>query len=318
MKKSLWLAGLIFCTAAWPGCRCRCGSGGASYTPTGKEPETLATEESPAQLLVDDAHVYWTVWGAGMTGDRSANGQIKRVAKSGGKSEVFAPAQSHPRGIDADATTVYWANEGDGTVMTAAKAGGAASVLASVPVPFQVAVDASGVYVSTRTSRIFKIPAGGGAPVQIAMTAAEPNQLVLDGSDIFYIDDSGQACRVPKAGGTPTVLARGEKPSFDDGQLRVSGANVYFASGNDVMSVPKAGGAATKVISGKTRISGIAVDAIDLFVMDRDAIVRIPIAGGAPDKVTETDDTKLLAIDDASVYWAEGIVGLKILRHPKH
>jgi hypothetical protein len=317
MKRAVWLAIAVAFAAAWPGCRCTCGSGGASYTPAGKEPSTLASEEKPKRLALDDTHVYWTVWGSGFSADHSKNGAVKRVAKSGGSVEVFAPAQSHPHGIVTDASAVYWANDGDGTVMTAPKAGGAPAVLASVPGAFQVAVDASGVYASTRGGGIFRIPLGGGAPVRLATAAAEPNQIVLDASGIYYIDDEGEVCRVAKAGGAPTILARGEKPSFDDGQVSLSGANVYFASGNDAMSVPKTGGAATKVVSGRTRISGIAADASDLFIMDRDAIVRVPLAGGAPTPITETDDTQLLAIDDTSVYWAEGIVDYKILSHPK-
>jgi hypothetical protein len=165
--------------ALWPGCKCTCGSGGIHLRSSADDPEELASKEpEPRRVVLDDKHLYWTVWGSGMSGDHSKTGIVKRMHKDGkGAPEVFAPGQSHPAGIAIDATTVYWANEGDGNVMKLAKAGGVPSILtADIPDPASVAVDASGIYVGTIGHEIWKTDVAGAKCKSLARLEGEPQQ----------------------------------------------------------------------------------------------------------------------------------------------
>jgi DNA-binding beta-propeller fold protein YncE len=74
-----------------------------------------------------------------------------KVALAGGSPVTLASAQSNPRAIAVDATSVYWANYGigsnDGTVMKVALAGDSPVTLASgLYQPNGLAVDATSVY----------------------------------------------------------------------------------------------------------------------------------------------------------------------------
>jgi hypothetical protein len=69
----------------------------------GSAPTLLVTSTSCSQIAVDDAYVYFGVWG-----DASgAGGAIRRVPKTGGAVETLA-SDVEPWGIVVDASSVYW------------------------------------------------------------------------------------------------------------------------------------------------------------------------------------------------------------------
>lgn len=80
----------------------------------GKTPMVLASQQAGlARVFVYQNEVYWTAGGAG-----GPTGKVVRASVDGtSNAEVLADGQNEPFGIAADATGVYWANHGDGTIM---------------------------------------------------------------------------------------------------------------------------------------------------------------------------------------------------------
>jgi hypothetical protein len=72
-------------------------------------PVILANDEaSPTAIAITSTHVLWTT---------SADGSIRRVAKTGGTPETLATKQDDPVAIAGDDAGIYWLNRGTGTVM---------------------------------------------------------------------------------------------------------------------------------------------------------------------------------------------------------
>lgn len=78
----------------------------------------------------------------GATGD----GPVATDGSSSALPEIFASSQAKPWGVAVDEAYVYWTNEGDNTVMRAAKVGGAPMVVATGQYePHRIMVDSANV-----------------------------------------------------------------------------------------------------------------------------------------------------------------------------
>jgi sugar lactone lactonase YvrE len=72
---------------------------------------TLASGQSnAAAITVDESNVCWTDWTSG-------TGMVMKVPLNGGETTTIAACQDKPDVIAVDATSVYWANAGNGSVM---------------------------------------------------------------------------------------------------------------------------------------------------------------------------------------------------------
>ena len=100
----------------------------------------------PWDIEVDAKSVYWTE-----AGSPPAKGTVSMSVKPTGTDSlvpvVIASGQAAPHGIAIDATHVYWANSGDGTIHKAPIGGGTDTVLVSGQMkPENVVVDSKYVY----------------------------------------------------------------------------------------------------------------------------------------------------------------------------
>ena len=103
---------------------------------------------------MDATSVYWTTlgtWDAASNGFVKSSGTVMKVPLTGGMPTTIASGQSDPVAVGVDATSVYWVNSGDGTVMSAPLAGlpdgSSPTILASGQSdPRGLAVDATSVY----------------------------------------------------------------------------------------------------------------------------------------------------------------------------
>ena len=103
----------------------------------------LSNGDIPWDIEVDETSMYWTERGSSPN-----SGKIMKASKVDGTGGVtIAVAQASPQGLTIDATHVYWGNAGNGSILKAPLAGGAATVLASGQgAPANVVVDATHVY----------------------------------------------------------------------------------------------------------------------------------------------------------------------------
>jgi hypothetical protein len=116
----------------------------------------LASGDVPWDCAVDATTLYWSEKGSSPN-----SGKIMSASKVDGSNPVtIAMGQSGTQGIAIDATHVYWCNGGDGSIMKAPLAGGAATVLASGQgAPANVAVDGTHVYwTDPKNDLVVKVP----------------------------------------------------------------------------------------------------------------------------------------------------------------
>ena len=122
---------------------------------SGNDVHLIGSGDVPWDIAVDSAWCYWTE-----AGTPPKLGRVKRALKSDGKSPVtIAEGQESPHGIAVDATHVYWASRGDGTIHKAPLAGGGDTVIATGQLtPENVVVDASYVYwTDPKADRIMRV-----------------------------------------------------------------------------------------------------------------------------------------------------------------
>ncbi len=72
----------------------------------------LAKTPKSRGIASDDQYIFFT---------DETDGTVNAVRKSGGPVRVIASGLSIPHAIAVDATSIYWTNLGDGTVMKTAK-----------------------------------------------------------------------------------------------------------------------------------------------------------------------------------------------------
>lgn len=149
---------------------------------------------------------------------------------------ALATGQRSPGAIAIDATNVYWANAGDGTVMKVPLAGGTPVVLASQQdSPSALAVDANNVYFANWDSgTLMKVPLVGG-PITFITTGSSPTamlavpQPVTNGepvSKIYWTNAGEGAVRdILSSGASPGLIA--SKQTMPNA-IAVCGAQVFW------------------------------------------------------------------------------------------
>lgn len=164
----------------------------------GGAPVTLIATNAQ-DLAADGSSVYWTQ-AASIGG-----GAVMRMGLGGESPTALASGLSSPRGLALDASSVYWADDGDRTVRKVSLAGGAVTTLATAPgSPAFVAVDSAAVYWTIPGAipgegSVMKVGLQGGAAVTLASGQPGPTRIVLDGCHVYWLDASaGAIMKVPK------------------------------------------------------------------------------------------------------------------------
>ena len=117
-------------------------------------------------IAVDATSIYLTAL------EQRTSGYIGVVLKmplAGGMPTILADAQTEPKGIAVDATSIYWADFNARVLRKMPLAGGPVTTLGSdLHSPFGVAVNASRIYfTSVNDGAVMTMPFGGGAPTTI-------------------------------------------------------------------------------------------------------------------------------------------------------
>jgi hypothetical protein len=205
--------------------------------------------------------------GSAADGDAGApaSAACAKAPPKGSAFELYS-AQEYPTALALDGTTVFWST---GTqMMTGSLCGDAATLLvAGEPSPLALVADANAAY---------------------WIAAATP----------------GGVRSVARAGGTPTTLTTTPTPAAVSG-IALDDAFVYYAADEGIVSVPKAGGAAT-LLSKHGADGPLAVDATKIyygaggvFSMNKDGsgekIIAQPVGQAA---------VQVIGADDATIYFA--------------
>jgi hypothetical protein len=235
---------------------------------------------------------------------------------------LLATGQNVPRNLQADATHLYWLNEGrraegQAGVFRVSKQGGEAQTLFEGKGVDTIAVDDAHVYfIVPEREVVYRVPKSGGEPEAYAPEQEGLSALVLD-QDYAYWSGGEGLVRMPKAGGKPQVVVTGLAPPVG---LGVDGQNLYWYSAitGDLMKAPKKGGKPKPFHSEELTLHSFFVDQGDLywtFGSDKKAEIRRAAAAGKPAKVVGGQSIPIeLATDDRYVYWTTGD---QVVRAPK-
>jgi hypothetical protein len=199
---------------------------------TARSVSTSLLDGGSVLVLVGDAGVASHVARAGgdvyWTDDVATVGNVYARTLPGGPTRLIAAAQDHPTGITVVGTTVYWALQ----------------------------------YVD---SMAMSLP-DGGATVVTAGGLDFPEGLTHDVSKIYVAAPGGQVFAVGFAGSPKTQLVTGLATEWPAG-VAEDGDTLYVTlrNANEVVSMPKDGGALTTLATAQSTPVGIAIDARAIY-----------------------------------------------------
>ena len=231
---------------------------------------------------------------------------------------VLASGLDEPDEIVVDDASVYWVENGSGSVKRVSICGGTVTTLATgQSAPSSIAVDATSVYwindPDTEHGAIVRVAKGGGAAPEILAAALGWVTYIAVGSAAVYGETGiGTVTRIPLDGGAPTVVVPGNVLVSG---LAVDTTRVYWISewggalAGVLLSAPltsSTGGAPTTLASGLNNAQSLVVGAASLYWIEYDTayvpnVVSVPAGGGTPGVVAS--NAAAFAIDGADVFW---------------
>jgi hypothetical protein len=253
---------------------------------------------------------------------------------AGGGVTLVASQLASPWEIALDRDNIYWlesppappGHAAESRVASAAKDGGAPTVIFRAPVLVALAGDGDDVYfasdgggASSPSGALYHYRAGMSAPVAVATGLGKVRGLSVDATGAYFTDEQaggGFAARtlkhVPAGGGAPVIFASG--PLF---LTAVDSASVYVTAGvvadagylaqDTVYALPKGGGASALLASHQVGVVGLATDGRALYFSlfaHAGAILDVPLAGGAVGTVAPAqDEPSALVAGPTGVYW---------------
>jgi hypothetical protein len=270
--------------AYWADYGAASGNGAIARVPlAGGAAETLAPSRLfPSAMAIDGTSLYWIEADAD-----DENGKVLRMPLDGGTIDTLATSVA-PLEIAIDARHVYWTTFDPGTspygtLLVAAKDGGATSTLASNQMGLSgLAIDGTRAYWGTSNGggAVMSVPLDGGSATELAASASgAPVSVVVDPKRVYWT--------------TVTDTVSGQTGVLEQ--------------------APLDGGAPVTLISDSTEVGAIAVDTTSLYWTDGTtggSIFQRPLDGGATTTLGINQDQIFhLAVDPTSLYWVIGSGG---------
>jgi len=192
------------------------------------------------------------------------------------------------------------------------------TVLASgLDSPFAIALDASSIYVTEYRDggRILRFPIAGGPEVELATNQARPRAIAVDASSVYWANEAGSVMKAALDGSAVVELAANLAEPY---ALGISDSDAYFTThtGNEVLSVPLAGGSTTVVAPDQYDPHGIFVDGTNLYWTTNETVRSITLGGGAVVPLASgLDEVHQIAASGTYVYFSTESLG-EVLRVP--
>jgi hypothetical protein len=205
---------------------------------------TLVEDAGARSFLTGDAtHVYWTdpVMGKVMSARRGTTGMPRTLTPQPGQASL-----DNPQGIAVDATHIYWANQGDDTLMRMPftkngddiQAGAVETLIEEEHAPFAIAVDVTSVYWTSLDGDVKKIPLAGGTVTTLASGQGEPHGIAIDATYVYWTSmTDGKVMKVKIGGGDPVLVEDEQQAPVG---IAVDATNIYWANqGGTVVKIAK-------------------------------------------------------------------------------
>ena len=182
------------------------GSGAVMGLPLGggsPTPISLSGTHPVYMALSPDDVLFWAEAPAGPGHcDTPFDGGVLVDNPPGSAASVFVSGRCDPWAVAADASSVYWVDQGDGEVLQSPRpGGGAVTVLATGQcAPIGIAIDATAVYWTTcGGGTVMKLPFGTSTPATLASGLSCPHGIAVDGSRVYWANyEGGTVMSTPK------------------------------------------------------------------------------------------------------------------------
>lgn len=159
-----------------------------------------ANQRYPFGIAQDANNIYWSDREGSFMGplpDGGIPGRIWMAPKDGSSSPVLlATDQANPFHVAVDATSLYWVDNGSGSVMRLRFGETTPTEVLHVSAPYGVAVDNANVYVTSLgeyqgDGKLLSVPKGGGAAFVMASGLPGPTRLAVDDTAVYWANHYG-------------------------------------------------------------------------------------------------------------------------------
>lgn len=290
-------------------------------SPSRTQVEVLAAGlGGPADVVVDETHVFWT--------NREA-GELMRLDKTGGNPTVLIDGEKRIGRLAIDDAHVYWTS--GAKIMKCTKAGEQVTLLATGETqgnrgPSGIAVDHTNVYWTQyfpKFGSVWQIDKRGGTPKKLAAGQDGAFYLAVDLTQLYWTNHSGRGKAVMKirpSGGEPTAVATGQSnPTY----IAVDRQSVYWTNliPNGAVMVQRKAADKPEILAGlQAGPSALALDDTHVYWTslsigrdnwaNKSRVLSITKHGGVPQVVVESPEHFWgLTVDDRFVYWTSHRAG---------
>ena len=275
------------------------------------QPVVVASgQDEPFGIGVDDNHVYWSNRGSR---------EIRRAPRMGGGDELVAASDTSPVAFVPTflvvlPTLVAWTNVNAGSnsgyaLVSWTKSGGEPQGFAGGSPDGNAglaAVEAS-FYFGNFGAKDIRSAELGEAFVPIATTPSGPAQVAADQTHVYWtlaLEESNSVVRIPRQ---PEASSESLSPDVREASgITLDDSFVYVTSVNEIVRIPKQGGAPEVLAGSQFQPTGIAVygDLVYWTSGSGEVLSTLKTGGAEPTVIaTAQDSPTLVVVDEEQIYW---------------